>query len=265
MATHGNHRKGSAISSKEKIMKITATIIAKDEEKNLPSAIHSVKDLVDEIVVVVDSRTADKTREAAAKFGAKCYLRDFDNFAGQKNFAVGQARGDWILSLDADEEIPAELVEEIRKAVKSDEFDGYLIPRRNFLLGREIKHTRWSPDKHIWLWKKEKGRWQGRIHEELIVSGKIGELKNAKIHNSYKTISEFLDMVNSYTEFEAEEKIRKGEKFNLIKAFCEPVYVFLLRYVYKKGFLDGWQGFILSYLMGIYSLTTWVKVWEKEE
>ena len=246
-------------------MKITATIIAKDEEKNLPSAIHSVKDLVDEIVVVIDSRTADKTREVAIKFGAKCYLRDFDNFAGQKNFAVGQARGDWILSLDADEEIPAELVEEIRKAVKSDEFDGYLIPRRNFLLGREIKHTRWSPDKHIWLWKKEKGKWVGEIHEEVAVSGKVGELKNAKVHNSYKTVSDFLDMVNSYTELEAKRKVANGEHFSFFRMFFDAARSFFGRYFYKLGFLDGWQGFALSYMMGIYRVITWVKVREKEK
>lgn len=246
-------------------MKITATIIAKDEEKNLPSAIHSVKDLVDEIVVVIDSRTADKTREVATKFGAKCYLKDFDNFAGQKNFAVGQARGDWILSLDADEEIPAELVEEIKKAVQSKIFDGYLIPRRNFLLGREIKHARWSPDKHIWLWKKEKGKWVGEIHEEVAVSGKVGKLKNAKVHNSYKTVSDFLDMVNSYTELEAKRKVANGEHFSFFRMFFDAARSFFGRYFYKLGFLDGWQGFVLSYMMGIYRVVTWVKVREKEK
>lgn len=246
-------------------MKITTTIIAFDEEDKIDKVIGSARKASDEIVVVVDSRSTDKTASRAAELGAKVYVRDFDNFSAQKNFVTSKASGDWILSLDADEEITDELAQEIKQVVSENKYDGFLIPRRNFILGREIKQTRWAPDKHIWLWKKGKGRWQGRIHEELIVSGKIGELKNAKIHNSYKTISEFLDMVNSYTEFEAEEKIRKGEKFNLIKAFCEPVYVFLLRYIYKKGFLDGWQGFILSYLMGIYSLTTWVKVWEKQK
>lgn len=246
-------------------MKLSATIIARDEEKNLPRAIGSLRGLADEVVVVVDTRTQDKTSEVAKALGARTLIRDFDNYANQKNFASQKAGGEWILSLDADEEIPNELTKEIKMAINTGLFDGYLIPRRNFLLGREIKHTRWSPDKHIWLFRKDKGHWVGKIHEEVVVEGAVGKLKAAKIHHSYETVADFLDMVNSYTEFEAQEKVRNGAKFSLTRMFFAAKKSFIGRYFYKLGFLDGWQGFALSYLRAIYRLTTWAKVWEKQK
>lgn len=246
-------------------MKLSVTIIALNEEKNLARAINSVQSLADEVVVVVDPRSRDKTLEVAGSLGAKTFVRVFDNFANQKNFASQMAKGKWILAMDADEEIPTLLKDEIKKAIAKDSFDGYLIPRRNILLGKEIKHTRWSPDKHIWLWKKDKGKWVGKIHEEVILDAKPGELKEAKIHHSYETVADFISMLNSYSQYEAEEKIAKGQRFSFFGFFFDPGLSFFRRFVYKKGFLDGWRGFILSYLMAIYRVTTWIKVWEKQE
>lgn len=246
-------------------MKLSVTIIALNEEKNLARAINSVHNLADEVVVIVDPRSRDKTLEVASSLGAKTFTRVFDNFANQKNFASQMAKGKWILAMDADEEIPTSLKDEIKKAIAKDSFDGYLIPRRNILLGKEIKHTRWSPDKHIWLWKKDKGKWVGKIHEEVILDAKLGELKEAKIHHSYETVADFISMLNSYSQYEAEEKIAKGQRFSFFGFFFDPCLSFFRRFIYKKGFLDGWQGFILSYLMAIYRATTWVKVWEKQE
>lgn len=246
-------------------MKLSVTIIALNEEKNLARAINSVQSLADEVVVVVDPRSRDKTLEVARSLGAKTFVRVFDNFANQKNFASQMAKGKWILAMDADEEIPTSLKDEIKKTIAKDGFDGYLIPRRNILFGKEIKHTRWSPDKHIWLWKKNKGKWAGKIHEEVILDGKPGELKEAKIHHSYETVSDFISMLNSYSQYEAEEKIAKGQRFSFFRFFFDPCLSFFRRFIYKKGFLDGWRGFTLSYLMAIYRLTAWIKVWEKQE
>ena len=244
-------------------MKISATLIALNEENNLPRAISSIKDLADETILVIDPRSTDKTKEVAEKLGAKVFTREFDDFANQKNFAIGQAQGNWVLSLDCDEEIPGELASEIRKAVKLDQYNAYLIPRRNILLGREIKHTRWSPDKHIWLFKRKKGKWRGKVHEEVVVDGMVGELKNAKIHYSYESVSEFLKMMNRYTDLAADEMVEKGQKFSYFMLFLVPTLSFFRRFFYKKGFLDGWRGFVLSYLMAIYRMVTWIKVWER--
>ncbi len=247
-------------------MKLSATVITLNEEKDLPRLFSSVKNLADEIVVV-DSGSTDKTLTIAERFGCITFKRKFDNYSNQKNYALEKASGDWILSLDADEEVTPELAQEIKRAIKDGSYDGYSIPRKNIILGKFIKHTRWDPelDRHVWLWRKGKGKWVGSVHEEVVVSGKVGKLKNAKIHYQYKTVREFIDMINRYTNLEAEEMIKKGIRFSYFRFFYDPVYEFLVRFVYRKGFLDNWQGFALSYLMAIYKMTTWVKVWERNK
>src|SRR3989344_1136119 len=131
------------------INKLTSILITKNEEANIKRCLASIKDISDEIIIV-DSGSTDKTLQIAKSFNAKIINKSFDNFASQRNFALSKAGNDWVLSLDADEEISQELREEISKAIETEKFDGYLIPRKNIIFGKEIKHTRWSPDKHIW-------------------------------------------------------------------------------------------------------------------
>ncbi len=239
---------------------ISTTIITLNEEEKIEKAIKSIKNLSDEIIVI-DSGSEDKTVEIANKLGAKVFFRKFDNFADQKNFAVSKASGDWILSLDADEEIPSGLTMEIKNAVENKEYSAYLIPRRNFILGKEIKHTWWSPDKHIWLWKKDKGKWIGEVHEEVGVLGKVGELKNAKIHFQTDSVAEFLQGNEAYSDLLAKSLFKRGVRFSLFRLIWDPLLEFFTRFVYKLGFLDGLRGFILSYLMAIYKITVWIKLY----
>lgn len=243
------------------MIKLSVTIITLNEEKNIEKCLTSLKDLVNEIIVL-DSGSTDKTVNLAKKNGAKVFFRDFDNFANQKNAAADYASGEWLLSLDADEIISEELANEIKEAITKDKFDGYLIPRRNFILGGEIKHSRWSPDKHIWLWKKNHGRWVGVVHEEVIVKGKVGELKNSKLHYQGKTLSEFFLANNKYSSLFAEKLSKEGVRFSFKRLFWEAFFEFSLRFFYKKGFLDQWRGFVLCYIMAIYKLMVWVKIWE---
>lgn len=235
---------------------ISATIITLNEEDKIANAIKSVESLAEEIIIV-DCGSIDRTLEIARNLGAKVYYRKFDNFANQKNYAVLKTEGDWIIALDADEEITSELVEEIKSAVQNNKFNGFLIPRRNFILGSEIKHSRWSPDRHIWLWKKGFGEWVGDVHEEVVVTGDVEELKNCKIHNSHKTINDFIKANNLYSTLEA-----KKINFSFWRLFWDPLFEFFIRFIYKRGFLDGKTGFILAYLMSIYKLTVFVKAWE---
>lgn len=243
---------------------ISATIITLNEEDKIGNAIKSLNKLADEIIVV-DSGSTDKTLAIAKSLGAKVYLRKFDNFASQKNWAVSKTFGDWILAVDADEEIPLNLAEEIKQAVKTDEYAGFLIPRRNFILNKEIKHSRWSPDKHIWFWKKAYGKWIGNVHEEVMVKGNVGELKNSKFHNSHRTVSKFIQANNNYSTLEAQSLFKDGTKFSFGKMCWNPFFEFFIRFFYKFGFLDGKRGFILAYLMSIYKLTVWIKLWELEK
>ena len=232
-------------------MKLSVVVITLNEEKYLEKCLESVKAIADEIVVV-DSGSTDKTIEIARRFGANIFTRKFDNYTNQKNFAASKTNGDWILSIDGDEEISQELLAEIREVLKNPLYDAYSMPRKNIIFGQFIKYTRWQPelDRHVWLWKNGLGRWEGSVHEELKIKGKVGKLKSPKVHYQYETVSEFLTMMNKYSEFETRNE--------------NPIYHFLVRYFYRLGFLDGWRGFVLSYLMAIYHLEVWVKVWEKK-
>lgn len=241
---------------------LSATIITLNEEKDLQKTLESIKDLVDEIVVV-DSGSSDKTVEIAKRFRAKVYERKFDNYQNQKNYAQDMAKGEWIISIDADEKLDEKLKIEIKKVIESGLFDGYSIPRKNIIFGKFIRFSRWQPelDRHIWLWKKEEGRWVGEVHEEVFVkSGKVGRLTGFKIHYQYDSISDFFDMINRYSELEAKEMVKKGKRFSLTRFIFDPIYNFLVRYFYRLGFLDCWRGFVLSYLMAIYHLSLWIKV-----
>lgn len=241
---------------------ISAVVITLNEEENIERCLKSVRSWVDEIVII-DSGSTDDTLKIADKYRAKVYKRNFDNFSSQRNYGISKAKSDWILSLDADEEIPSELAAEIEKAVAEDLYDAYMIPRRNIIFGKEIKHTRWSPDKHIWLFRKKNGKFTNSIHEEVKVKGKVGEIKNAKIHHSHKNVHEFIKMLNTYTDLEADAIVRRGAKFSYFNLFYYPARSFIGRYFLKQGFRDGWRGFVLSYLRAMYQFTTWIKVWER--
>lgn len=247
-------------------MKLSATVITLNEEKDLPRCLSSLKNLVDE-TIVVDCGSRDKTVEIAKKFGAKVYKRTFDTYSNQKNFASSKARGNWILSVDADEVISSKLASEIKSRVSGHgpPITAYSMPRKNIIFGKFIKYTRWQPelDRHIWLYKKDKGKWLGDVHEEVVAKGEVGKLENAKIHYQYETVKEFLEMMNRYSELDAQEMVKNGVKFSFLRFLFEPIYNFLVRYFYRFGFLDGWRGFTLSYLMAIYHLELWVKIWER--
>lgn len=249
---------------------LSVTVITLNEEKDILRSLKSVKEIADEIVVV-DSGSTDKTVELCKSVSAKVYVRKFDNYSNQKNFAISKASGDWILSLDADEEIEPALAQEIRekvlKASDPSKTVAYSIPRKNIILGKFIKYSRWQPelDRHVWLFKRKLGIWEGQVHEELAVKGEIGVLKHHKIHYQYETVAQFLEMMNRYSELEAKQKVADGQKFSLIKMIVQPKYNFLVRYVYRLGFLDGWRGFILSYLMAVYHFMVWVKIWERSK
>lgn len=242
--------------------KLSVVILTKNEEENIARAIQSVKPISQDIVII-DSGSTDRTLQIAEKAGARIFHNPLVSFASQRNISNAKAQHDWVLSMDADEEIPPDLQKEILLILQGPEFDAYLIPRRNIIFGREIKHTRWSPDRHVWLYDKTKGSWTGPVHEEFKTRGIVGILKHGKIHHSHKTVQEFLEMMNRYTEIEAAELVRVGRSFSMFSLIYYPVRSFIGRFFYKKGFLDGYHGFVLSMLRAFYHFTTWAKVWER--
>ena len=230
---------------------ISIAIIVKNGSQTLAKCLESIKDLSNDIVIVIDKNTTDNTVEIAKNFNSRIYSRDFDNFASQKNFAVSKTKYNWVFSLDADEYSSQNLNAEILNAVSNTKFVGFRIPRLNIIFSKAIHHTNWGPsdDTHVWLFNKKYCRWDGSVHEEVICNGKIGKLSNYKLHENYRTVEEFIDRMNLYTSREAKDG----------RMYSNPFFDFFRRYFWHLGFLDGWHGLFLSYLMIIYHLTIWVK------
>ena len=232
--------------------KLTVVIPTLNEEKDLYKTLSSVKDLVDEILVI-DSGSTDKTVAIAKRYGARVISHPFVSFSNTRNFGHQNAKGDWILSLEADVVVTESLAKEISLAIESAKFAAYFIPRLNLIWGKPIWHTDWGPkdDCHIWLYKKGSGQWQSMVHEEFVTAQPTGKLKNYLVHQNYETIFEFIEKIDRYSELACKQK-----QFFPNWWFLRD---FLKRYFYKFGFLDGYHGLFLSYLQAVYYLTLSVK------
>lgn len=235
-------------------MSVTLTVVIPtlNEEVDLPKCLESLKNLADEIIVI-DSGSTDRTLDIAKKYQAKIIPHDFKSFSDTRNLGTKKAKGDWVLSLEADVVVPSQLAIEIKNAIQDPSFDAFYIERLNHIWGKDILHTDWGPrdDCHIWLYKKGSGHWSNAVHEEYLTSGRIGKLNNRLIHHNYDTLSEFIDKTNRYSEIACQ----KGLGSNPVIALGD----FFKRYFYKKGFLDGYHGLFLSYLQSTYFLSLWIK------
>jgi glycosyltransferase involved in cell wall biosynthesis len=240
-------------------MKISATIITLNEQKNIVRAIESLR-CCDEIVVV-DCGSNDRTREAAEKLGARVLESQWRGFAGQKNYAASEASYDWILSIDADEAVSEALEAEIWQIKKSGpQFDGYTMPRLARYLGRWILHSGWYPDRKVRLYDRRKARWIGDfVHESVRVEGQIGHLKGNLLHYTCDTLSEHLRTMDRYTTLAAEEMVALGRKVRWQDLVLDPPWTFLRTYILKAGFLDGWEGLTIAYMSAFYNFLKYSK------
>ncbi len=241
---------------------ISVIIITYNEEKRLDPCLKSVA-WADEIIVV-DSFSKDKTVEIAQRYTNKVFLRSFKGYGSQKAFALAQAKGEWVLSVDADERVSESLKKEIKEAIKRSDIFGYYIPRQSFFCGKFIKHSGWFPDYQLRLFKRDRARFEERlVHERVIVEGKVGRLKSPLLHYTYNSLTEFLEKMERYTELWAEEQKRKGKKGGILKGFGHGVWTFLKMYFLRLGFLDGRYGILLASLYANYTLIKYTKLEEK--
>ena len=243
---------------------VSVCIITKDEEVNLPDCLASVR-WADEIVVV-DSRSVDRTREIAAAAGARVIERDFPGHIEQKNFAIDQARHDWVLCLDADERLSPELSASVQGALGDPGgCDGFQCARLTFHVGRPIRHGGWYPDRKIRLFDRRRGRWEGRNpHDRVEVQGRVGRLAGDLLHYSYRSISDHLRQIDFFTAIAAKEKRARGERASFARLALRPGWKFLRMYVLKGGFLDGLAGFIVAVLGAYYVFLKYAKLREIE-
>lgn len=246
--------------------KLSVVINTFNEENNIERAIKSVS-WADEILVC-DMYSDDNTAVLAKKLGAKIIFHKRVGFVEPaRNFAISKAEGDWILVLDADEEIPDGLKDKIKEIISKDGVVTHVeIPRLNIIFGKTLKAAMWWPDYNIRLFKKSTVSWSNKIHSKPKTEGqglRLPELERlAIIHHHYENISQFLLRLNRYTSVQAKELKDSGYEFDWRDLFAKPLGEFLSRFFANRGFEDGLHGLALSLLQAFSHLVMYLKVWE---
>jgi len=222
-------------------MKISACLIVKNEEKVIERCLKSL-DFVEEIIVV-DSGSNDKTVEIAKKYTDKVYFQEWLGYDKQRNFAASKAKNDWIFVLDADEVATKELSEEIINLKNIEKHDIYLIARQNYFINYRMKYSGAKNDFQIKLYNRRKCYWKSIVHEKLEGSKNIGKLKKKLNHFAFDSEQDILFKINKYTTLEA-IKMLNEKKSNIIKILFYPSLVFIYKYIFQLGFLDGRVGYL---------------------
>ena len=245
---------------------ISAVVHTYNEEKNIGKCLSSLS-WVNEIVVI-DMGSTDQTCLIAKDYKARIYQHPYTGFVEPaRNFGILKASGEWIIVVDADEEIPKSLAKYLSLEIQKPSADFYRIARKNIIFGKWIKHTNWWPDRQIRFYKKEKVVWNDKIHLYPQVKGRVIDLpakeELAIEHLNYEKVAEFLSRQNRYSEILAQNYYDEGQRFSWFNFFWRPKRIFLQRYLRHAGFLDGFHGFALSILAVISQFAAEVKLWEK--
>jgi len=251
---------------------LSVAIVTLNEERNLARTLASVS-FADEIIVV-DSGSTDRTVEIAASFGARVLHREWPGFAPQKNFAIQQCSGDWVLSLDADEELSPELRTQLRLLLPSNPpADAYYIKRRNLFLNRWIKHGGFYPDPKLRLFRRSAANFASApkfeerpVHETIIFNGESSTLDFDLIHHAYPTLHDFIEHMDRYSTLGAEILVAHGRVSNSIVAFYWNIFIvpslsFLKNFIFRFGFLDGREGLMLHLYHSTYVSWKYAKAW----
>ncbi|SHK34283.1 glycosyltransferase family 2 protein [Thermocrinis minervae] len=241
---------------------LSVLIRTKNEEENIARAIKSVLDIADE-VVVVDSGSTDRTVQIAKSLGAKVFFKEWEGYSQQLNYGLTLCQGPWILVLDADEEVSAELRDSIRKELKKPRYDAYYISRRTFYLGAFLKHA-WYPEWRLRLFKKGTVKFEGALHERAIFNGRAGKLKGDIFHYSFKDLRYQYIKTLEYARIVAQELRKKGRKFRLYNLLLNPVWAFIKVYFLQLGFLDGIRGLSVAFSALVYVFLKYLFLWEME-
>jgi len=249
--------------------KISAIINTWNEEENIKRCLESARRIASEIIVV-DMHSKDRTAAIAKKLGAKVFFYKYLSYVEPaRNFAISKATGDWILILDADEEISGDLAKILQELTPHKEINFYRLPRKNIIFGKWIKHSRWWPDYNIRFFKKGSVRWSEKIHSVPLTRGDGRDLEakeiNAITHYHYRSISQYLERLDRYTIIQAKDLIESGYKFSWQDMLKKPMGEFLSRFFVGESYKDGLHGLALALLQAFSELVKYLKVWESEK
>lgn len=249
---------------------ITISVVVNtfNEEKNLKRCLESVKGFADE-VVIVDMHSTDKTTEIAKKYTDKIFQHEYTRYVEPaRNFALQQARGDWILLLDADEELSPTLRDQLLAVVKKKEADFVEIPRMNIIFNKWLEHSRWWPDYLTRFFKNNKVKFSSKIHQPPVKEGKGISLEavkeNAIIHHNFGSVSQYIERLNRYTDIQSNELMAEGYKLNWKDLMTKPANEFFSRFFAGNGYKDGLHGLSMALLQSFSELVLYLKVWEAE-
>ncbi len=245
-------------------MAIGAVIITKNEESNLERCLQSLS-FCDEIVVV-DAESIDGTVAIAQRYTKKVYILPWLGFVDQRQKALSFAESEWILSIDADEEVSAELRAELLAAIRLPEAKAaYSFPRKTIHFGRWIRHGGWYPNRLFRLFRKSQGEWRGNeVHEYWHTEGERGELTADLLHYSFDNLADQVARNNTYSSLGARGLKAKGVSFSFAWLCVKTTSKFLETYLLKRGFLDGYPGLIISVSAAYAVFLKWAKLWELE-
>lgn len=239
---------------------LSAVVITYNEEARIRRCLSNLG-WVDEIIVV-DGGSTDATVSICREYTDFVFARSFDNFSTQRNYGLEKARGDWILSVDADEVVSGELRAEIERVLQAPEYDAYCVARNEHIFGKVVGYWPWRPALLIRLFRKEKGHWVGAVHEGVVVNGGVGKLRSRLDHFSHETIAAFITKLNTYTSLEAKTIVETGDRPRPWKIVVYPLGRFFVSYFLYGAWTDGMHGFLLAALVAIYSFVRQVKIWE---
>jgi glycosyltransferase involved in cell wall biosynthesis len=242
---------------------LSVAIITFNEEKNIERCLNSIATIADEIIIV-DSNSTDKTKELCTKYLVKFYTQPFLGYLEQKKLATTYCTHDFVLSLDADECLSPQLIQSIQH-VKANNFyyDAFTMNRLSNFCGKWIRHGTWYPDRKLRLFNKQKGNWAGsQIHENIQMKSHstIAFLKGDLHHYSYNSIEEVLTQNNKYTSLQVEEMFAKGKKSSWFKIIVNPMVAFINGYIFKRGFLDGWDGYFIAKTIAYFTMVKYIKL-----
>ncbi|MBU0561086.1 MAG: glycosyltransferase family 2 protein [Bacteroidetes bacterium] len=226
--------------------KLTATIITKNEEKNIDRCLKSLN-WVDEIIVV-DSYSEDSTVEICKKYNCKIIQQEWQGFGKTKRHAVNLTENDWILSIDADEVVSEQLREQIKEVLTDPDAVGYNIRRKSFYLGRLINFSGWNSDYPLRLFNKKFGNYNEKtVHEYVELRGNRKKIEEYILHYTYPTLHTHIEKINKYSDLSAAELIKNGKHYGILLSVFFGINRFLKMYFLQLGFLDGAEGFILAF------------------
>ncbi len=257
-------------------MKLSAVILTKNEERNIERCIRSVLSISDE-VIVVDSGSTDRTLQIARSLGARVVVREWEGYVKQKNYAVSLARGEWVLSLDADEELTRELAREIERTLSKPAYDCYLLNRQTYFLGKFLEHG-WFPEWRLRLFRRGKGVFVDEGHDVCRCDGSVGKIKKGVMHHySFESLEEHFAKNIRYARMVSELLYKRGKRPGYLNLLLNPTWHFIKVFFIKRAFLEGRRGLIVSASGAFYTFMKYAfllemhlkerfgkKVWERE-